>query len=130
MASRKILIVEDDPDLAMLLCDSLAREEYGCKVAADAVQAMTLARQYKPDLVLLDFMLPGGGGPAVHKALRSETAGAWVPVILLTCVPEEKVRSSLDMDGQTYFLSKPYRREDLMQVLQQALLDHDERRAP
>lgn len=125
----RVLIVEDDPDLALLLSDILLREGHSSKIAGDAVQAMTVAPKLKPDLIILDFMLPGGGGPAVHKALRADPANAGLPVILLTSVPEEQVNRTMDLDGRTYYLGKPYRREELLAVLAQALLDKDERAA-
>ena len=123
MAPKRILIVEDDPDLALLLTDTLGLEGYACRLAGDSVQAMTAAQQFRPELVVLDYMLPGGGAPVVHKAFRADPAGAKAPIILLTSVPEEQVHRTMDMDGGTYYLAKPFRRAELLQVVREALLD-------
>ncbi len=123
MPPRRILIIEDDPDLAILLTDTLSMKGYACKLAGDAVQGMKTAVQYRPELIVLDFMMPGGGAPTLHKALRADATVGKAPIIVLTSVAEEQVQRSLDMDGDPFYLAKPFRREELLQVIAQALLD-------
>lgn len=123
MSEKRVLIIEDDPDLALLVHDSLTRAGYDCRVTSDSVQGMSAARQFKPDIVVLDYMLPGGGGPMVHQALRSDKAPSPIPIVLLTSVPENEVSRAIDMDGHTYYLGKPYGRRELLQIVEQAILE-------
>jgi DNA-binding response OmpR family regulator len=78
----RLLIVEDEPAIAMGLRDDLGLEGFDVDVAADGVTAETRARETPYDLILLDVMLPGKDGFEVCKALRS--SGIATPIIMLT----------------------------------------------
>ena len=121
MTERQILVVEDDQDLALLMRQSLSSAGYACHVAIDAPQAMTFARQFKPAVVIMDFMFPSGGGASVHAAFRASSYAAKTPILILSAVPEDAVIKKIDMDGDTYYLEKPFRKELLMKVLDQIL---------
>lgn len=124
MPNKRVLIIEDDSDLALLVHTCLSRAGYDCRITNDSVQAMSAAQQFNPEVVVLDFMLPGGGGPVVHQALRSDKGPNQIPIILLTGVPENEVSRAIDMDGRTYYLGKPYARAELLSVVEQALLEN------
>lgn len=103
--SPRILLVEDNADLADGLRYNLEREGYQVSVAPDGPAGLTLARQTRPDLILLDLMLPGMSGFEVLQSLRS--AGDRVPVIIVSARGEEadKVRGfRLDADQ---YVTKP-----------------------
>lgn len=103
--NHRILLIEDNADLADGLRYNLAREGYDVRVAPDGPSGLKQATQWKPDLVLLDLMLPGMSGYDVLQALR--TAGNAVPVIIVSARGEEadKVRGfRLDADQ---FVTKP-----------------------
>src|SRR5690606_33625225 len=101
----RILLIEDNADLADGLRYNLAREGYEVRVAHDGPGGLKQATEWKPDLVLLDLMLPGMSGYDVLQALRA--AGNGVPVIIVSARGEEadKVRGfRLDADQ---YVTKP-----------------------
>src|SRR2546428_10596899 len=89
---KRILVIEDNPDLAYGLRNNLEIEGYEVEVAKDGARGLTRAKTAKPDLILLDLMLPGMDGFRVLRALREEGHG--MPVLILTARGEEadKVR--------------------------------------
>jgi DNA-binding response OmpR family regulator len=77
--SNKILIVEDDPNILEVLKYNLGKEGYATLTAIDGVQALESARTSKPDLIVLDIMLPKMSGFEVCRILRKEMA---IPIIM------------------------------------------------
>ena len=109
--SNKILIVEDDPNILEALKYNLGKEGYDTITAIDGVQALELARTNKPDLIVLDIMLPKMSGFEVCRILRKEMA---IPIIMLTARDDEidKV-TGLDLGADDY-MTKPFSMRELM----------------
>ena len=109
--NSKILIVEDDPNILAALKYNLGKEGYNTLTAVDGVQALALARESKPALIVLDIMLPELSGFEVCRILRKEMA---VPIIMLTARGDEidKV-TGLDLGADDY-ITKPFRMRELM----------------
>jgi len=108
MLSRRILIIEDERDMAELVAMRLKREHYEVDVAFDGARGLSEARVSPPDLVILDVMLPGISGTDVLKELRSDPRTANVPVILLTARTEESdVLLGLHLGADDY-VTKPF----------------------
>ncbi len=84
MVSRKVLIVEDDPDQAAALALHLEQSGFNVVRASDTGAALQTAVQESPDVVLLDLGLPGGGGLTVLARLRSTPETARTPVIVIS----------------------------------------------
>ena len=102
--SNKILIVEDDPNILETLKYNLGREGYDTLTAVDGVQALETARTSKPDLIILDIMLPKMSGFEVCRILRKEMA---VPIIMLTARDDEIDKiTGLDLGADDY-MTKP-----------------------
>lgn len=103
--SKKILVVEDDETLQETLAYNLNREGYEVIRAGDGITALNLARQVKPDLILLDVMLPELDGLTVCRTLRRESN---VPIVLLTARGGEVDRIvGLDSGADDYIV-KPF----------------------
>ncbi|MFI5228875.1 MAG: response regulator transcription factor [Gemmatimonadales bacterium] len=120
----RILIIEDNADLAAGIEYNLALERYEVRVAGDGRSAIALAADWRPDLVLLDLMLPGPDGYQVLQAIRA--GGNKVPVIILSARGEEadKVRGfRLDADQ---YVTKPFGILELLERVA-ALLRRSER---
>src|SRR5258708_10919069 len=103
--AARVLIVEDDPNVAEVVARYLAREGFDVEVVSDGAAGLQRAVADLPDLVVLDLMLPSMGGLEVCRRLR---AAAPVPVIMLTARGEEADRiSGLEMGADDY-IAKPF----------------------
>jgi DNA-binding response OmpR family regulator len=110
----RILIVEDDRDIAGLIAHYLEKAGYGSEIVSDGGQALASAKSTPPDLVILDLMLPGVDGLEVCKALRLDPRTAALPIIMLTARGEESERIlGLDSGADDYVV-KPFRPNELM----------------
>ena len=108
----RVLVVEDDPAILRGLADNLAFESHDVLTATDGVQACTLIRDKKPDLIILDLMLPGLSGYEVCRKMRSE--GIMTPIVMLTARGQEADRVlGLDLGADDY-VSKPFSIRELM----------------
>ncbi len=101
----RILIVEDNPDLAYGLRTGLEIEGYDVRIAEDGEKGLERARSWRPDLVMLDLMLPGMDGYRVLKALRE--GGSEVPVLILTARGEEADKVLGFRLGADDYVTKP-----------------------
>jgi two-component system alkaline phosphatase synthesis response regulator PhoP len=102
----RVLIVEDDPDLGFGLRTTLEIEGYTADVAPDGLQGLQRAREDRPDLVILDLMLPGMDGYRVLRTLRAE--GNRVPVLILTARGEEADKVLGFRSGADDYVTKPF----------------------
>ena len=109
-----ILIVDDDPDLVELLVLTLESEESRLISASDAETALALCRAERPDLVLLDWNLPGRSGPEICRDLRAEPDPKLrqIPVLLLTAETDARRAEALAA-GASDYLTKPFTPADI-----------------
>ncbi|MEB3293411.1 MAG: response regulator, partial [Synechococcales bacterium] len=111
-APSHILLVEDEVKLARFIELELSSEGYQTSIAHDGMSALTLVRESPPDIILLDWMLPGMTGVEVCRRLRS--TGSKVPVIFLTARDEIGDRvAGLDAGADDYVV-KPFSIEELL----------------
>ena len=108
----RVLIVEDNHDLAFGLRNNLEIEGYGVDVAADGPSGLAAARQMRPDLIVLDLMLPGMDGYRVLRRLRED--GLTMPVLILTARGEEADKVRGFRLGADDYVTKPF---GLMELL-------------
>jgi DNA-binding response OmpR family regulator len=105
---RKILLIEDDSDLVALLRYNLLKEGFGCLEAQTGKEALELCRQTRPDLVLLDVMLPDCDGLEICKKMRADADLARIPIIFLTARGEEADRIIGLEIGANDYVVKPF----------------------
>ncbi len=109
--AQTILVIEDDQDMLQLLRRVLESEGYRVVLAADGAYGMTLLREAKPDLVLLDIMMPGPDGFTTLNSIRQYSN---VPVIMVTAKREtETLQRAIDLGADDY-LKKPFWPEELL----------------
>jgi two-component system phosphate regulon response regulator PhoB len=109
MANGKtVLVVEDEADLAGLICYNLQREGYDCSHVADGVAAMDHIARSRPDLVVLDRMLPRLSGDEVAESLRRDPTTAGIPVVMLTAKVEESDQLVGFALGADDYVTKPF----------------------
>ena len=108
----RVLVVEDDPAILRGLADNLAFESHEVLTATDGEDACTVIRDKKPDLIILDLMLPRLSGYEVCRKMRSE--GIMTPIVMLTARGQEADRVlGLDLGADDY-VSKPFSIRELM----------------
>ncbi len=117
----RILVIEDEPDLQKILAYNLRKEGYEVLQALDGSEGLRVAKAQKPDMVLLDLMLPDLPGTEVCKALKAEAATRDIPILMLTAKGEEIDRVLGFELGAEDYVVKPFSvRELLLRV--QAIL--------
>ena len=116
---KKILVIDDDPKIVQALHIRLKSAGYEVLTAADGVYGLHLAREGKPDLVILDIMMPVGGGFSVAHRLREQALE--VPVIFITASKQAGLREMANHLGMVGFLEKPYEQEELLAAVAKAL---------
>ncbi|HEU4629437.1 MAG TPA: response regulator transcription factor [Gemmatimonadaceae bacterium] len=109
-----VLVVDDEPDIVALVAYHLARAGYRVSTAASGPDALALARQERPALVVLDLMLPGLDGYQVLEQLRADEATHDVAVLLLTARREEPDRIRGLALGADDYLAKPFSPQELV----------------
>jgi two-component system, OmpR family, alkaline phosphatase synthesis response regulator PhoP len=108
MNREKILVVDDEEDILVLLDHNLSREGYRVVRASSGEQALDLVRGGPPDLILLDLMLPGVGGLDLCRILRTNQATAAVPIIIVSAKGDEAdVIAGLELGADDY-VTKPF----------------------
>ena len=119
MANRKVLVVDDEQDVAKALKVRLKANGFNVVLASDSIQAFTMASKEKPDLIILDIMLPGGGGFAVAERLKQSQVTHRIPIIFLTGIAggEEKAYRL----GASGYVMKPYHPDELLETIHRAL---------
>jgi two-component system, OmpR family, phosphate regulon response regulator PhoB len=114
MAGPHVLVVEDEDALAQLLKYNLEKEGYRVSMAHDGEEAMVVADEVKPDLVLLDWMLPKAAGIEVCRQLRARHETRNTPIVMLTARDEESDRiRGLDTGADDY-VTKPFSMVELL----------------
>ncbi|MBM4262746.1 MAG: response regulator transcription factor [Deltaproteobacteria bacterium] len=108
MPSPVILVVEDEPDIRKLVHYHLAQERFKVLESEDGEKALKAAQTQRPDLIILDLMLPGLSGLEVCKQLRERAATARVPILMLTAKAAEADRVIGLEIGADDYLAKPF----------------------
>ena len=114
MSKGRILLVEDDPGLVELLSYHLSRENFAVEATADGEDALLIARENPPDLVILDWMIEGVSGIEVCRRLRRLPDTANVPIIMLTARTEEADRVRGLETGADDYVTKPFSPKELV----------------
>ena len=113
-----ILVVDDDRALTDLLAELLQTEGYVCSIAHNGLDALALENEHKPDLVILDVMMPGDDGISTLRKLRETSS---VPVLMLTAMGEDDDRILGLEAGADDYLAKPFVARELVLRIQAIL---------
>jgi excisionase family DNA binding protein len=112
---RKVLVVDDDQDLVELMVDVFERDgRFDVKTANNGFDAGMLTKEFRPDLVVLDVMLPDINGKEVCQRIRADETLEGVKVICISGMVEQDKVSELKDSGADDFLQKPFKIEDLL----------------
>jgi class 3 adenylate cyclase len=124
----RVLVVDDDSDMAGYLALLLKREGMAVEMAADGESALVRVMTTPPDLVLLDVMMPGMSGFDVCRQLKSDESTALIPIVLVTALEDTESRVRGIEAGADDFLSKPVKREELVARVKTLRRLHDTRK--
>jgi CheY-like chemotaxis protein len=115
------LIVDDEVDHAEICAALLKRRGYKVAVALNGPDAVDLAHLLKPDLILLDLLMPSDDGAATVASLRRQPDTQDVPIVFLSACVEAAVRASARELGVAGYLLKPFRAADLIRCVERSL---------
>lgn len=111
--SARVVVVDDSPTMVALVSLAVRRAGHEAATAADGESALALIRRERPDLVIIDAIMPGTNGYDVCKALRDDPSGPRPHVIMLTAGGQEADRIRADEAGIDEFMTKPFSPSEL-----------------
>jgi len=117
---KRVLVVEDDPVLTRVLRDNLTFEGFDVESVSDGAQAQAVAREFAPDLVLLDVNLPDAAGWDVAGRLRGQHAHA-PRIVMVSANVHENTAAARTAAGVNGFVAKPFAETDLLEAIRDAL---------
>jgi DNA-binding response OmpR family regulator len=117
MSSTKILLVDDEVDLVETVRFSLEAEGYQVLVSFNGEDALNKARTEKPDLILLDLMLPKLDGYKVCRLLKFDERYKHIPILMLTAKTQEKDKILGKETGANAYITKPFDMDELMEQI-------------
>lgn len=112
--AKKVLVVDDDRLIHTYLKTLYEKAGYKVSAALDGMQALMVARQVNPDLIVLDIAMPGGGGYQVFERLRKLAGTMKTPVLIHSAVPRQQVEKHIPEGPKVIFLAKPCLPEDIL----------------
>ena len=115
----KILVVDDDIHATTLFETILTAKGYETVIVNDSAIAVNVANTSRPDLIILDLMMPEPNGFEVCRTLRSNTRFSQIPIVIFTAMGDNESRNTAFEIGADEFLTKPFRVEDLMRRIQE-----------
>ena len=118
-----MLVCDDEPVVRILVRATLDRENYTVVVARDGHEALALARSERPDLIVLDVVMPGRSGHSVLDALRRDPATAEIPIIILTAWTQSAGGEAMLGAGANRYLAKPFSPHALASLVEELLND-------
>jgi DNA-binding response OmpR family regulator len=112
--SKSVLIVEDEPFIVEALSFLLEREGIHFDCSTDGAGCLDIIESNRPDLVILDMMLPQVNGMEVLQSLRQHEAFKTLPVLMLTAKGQKKDRKAAEDAGVSLFMTKPFANDELI----------------
>jgi CheY-like chemotaxis protein len=116
-AGASILVVDDDPEILAMLATRLGHRGYKVTTASDGHRALELAKREKPDIVLLDVMMPGKSGWEVARALKQDPVTQDIKIVMVTAIGEQVNEITSPLYGADAHIDKPFEFERLEKVI-------------
>ena len=121
MTERRIFVVDDDRMIHTVLRAALEKHGYKIHSAFDPVQAQMMVRQVRPDLIVLDITMPGGGGFEAFKRLQMMSTTSQIPILVYTSLSAEEVAKKIPATPSVAHLRKPAAPEAILAEIQKLL---------
>ena len=120
MCKKKILIADDELGIRLLV-SSLLGEDYTVLKASDGEEAINIARRQKPDLILMDIMMPNLDGYSACHAIKKDAATSAIPVIMVTALGQELNKKLANHMGADGYVTKPFSVRGLLATIDRFL---------
>lgn len=114
---KRVLVADDDRNVLFLISELLARSDYDVSQAINGDQALTMARELLPDIMVLDVMMPGLDGIEVCREIKNDPATAGIKVIMVTAKTQGKDREAGLAAGADEYVTKPFKLNDLLEKI-------------
>ena len=121
MDKKRILVIDDEPDFVRVVQLRLEAAGYDVSVAFDGMQGVSAAHKEKPDVIILDIMMPAMHGHRVCEALKKSSKTWTIPIIYLTAKGSKEDEELAYKLGAEHFLTKPYDPQILLETIKKAL---------
>ncbi len=125
--AKKILLVDDEPSMIKLVGRRLEEAGYQVLPAIDGQEAVDKARAERPDLIVLDVMLPKINGYSVCAILKTDARYAQIPIVMLTAKAQQKDEALGRTAGADVYIRKPFKSQELLDAIAQLLQKAGER---
>ncbi|HVR83486.1 MAG TPA: response regulator [Planctomycetota bacterium] len=116
-----ILIIDDEKNISAVLAHLLRSAGFRAVTASGALEGVGVARKDRPDLILMDMMMPGIEGTTATRMIKDAPELVGIPVVLISALPEEEARRRMSDSGAVDFIAKPFYREGLLEVIRRWL---------
>jgi two-component system OmpR family response regulator len=114
---KKVLLIEDEPNIIEAISFILSRDGWDVKTHSNGHDAMDAVRTRRPDLVILDVMLPGKSGFDILQEIRADSELAATPVLMLTARGQVKDRELAEKSGVSRYMTKPFANADVLEAV-------------
>ncbi|GHE06283.1 chemotaxis protein CheY [Defluviimonas sp. 20V17] len=119
---KHVLLIEDEPNIIEAIRFILTRDGWRVSAHSDGADAMAAIRGARPDVVVLDVMLPGRSGFEVLQELRADPGMAALPVLMLTAKGQDRDREQAARLGATRFMTKPFANTEILDAVRSLAL--------
>ncbi len=111
---KRVLLIEDEPSIIEAIRFILTRDGWTVQTHSDGVSALARIHEAKPDVVILDVMLPGRSGFDILEDLRADPATATLPVLVLTAKGQAADRARAERAGASLYMTKPFSNAEVL----------------
>ncbi len=115
--NMKVLLIEDEPNIIEAVSFILSRDGWDVKTHSNGHDAVDAVRTRRPDLIILDVMLPGKSGFDILKEIRSDQQFALTPVLMLTARGQVKDREMAEKAGASRYMTKPFSNAEVLDTV-------------
>lgn len=115
--SKSVLLVEDEPNIIEAISFLLERDGWTVRIHQEGGDAVQAIERVKPDVLVLDVMLPGRSGFDILRDLRRAAAFADLPILMLTARGQTKDRELAESYGVSHYMTKPFSNEDMLHTV-------------
>ena len=120
--AKKILLIDDEPELVEMVKMRLETNGYEVIIAYDGQEALEKARKEKPDLIILDLILPKLDGYQVCRMLKFDRTTSKIPIIMLTALSQKEDREWGKRVNADAYITKPFESEELMEKIKELII--------